>query len=323
MAILKSTSLPDSAIVTNEDMNKALQKKLYEERVNLAANLVIDIEALCHDCFSNGLNQIDHYIIHRCKQLLGETLNSLGLFNVSLYTDVETAISDAIKKTENQEREARALIVAEALRHGINAPPEPSQPANRFVHLNKYPRVKLIFNPRGKTSFDEPDADLQANNDMVAKTVDEINQVVKGTDPSSGNYVRRKYTKCEDGYLIKISFSDLKKPNEVVERISSFIKTLESLSLDELMISQQFSNWFQVEQANPFDLEVSGYANYEQSIAISVFNLGEFTASFYVSTILTNLNILLTNKLKDSDKLSLLIQKESINNSFLCINLEY
>ncbi len=322
MAILKPTSTSDNTVVTNSDMHRGLQEKFYKESLALAADLVIDIEAIYHDCFRGGLNQIDHNIIHRCKHLLGETLNELGLFNVNLHADINQAINQAATSQEIEAKRLRDLAIAEAKRTNSPLPPEP-RVANRFICLESHPRVKLDFKPRGKNSVDESDESLNSSNEHVSKTVAEINEIIGQLDPSSGNAVRRKYTQPEDGYLITISFGDLTSVDQVLNRLSSFINTIESLSLDELMISQQFSNWFNVKQVNPFDLESADIDELTQSIVISVFNLEEFTASFYVSAMLNNTKIQISNAVSGSEKLSIKENKASINSSFLCINLQF
>lgn len=322
MAILKSTLSSDNTVITNGDMNRDLQDKFHKDHITLAAQLVVDIEAIYHDCFRGGLNQIDHNIIHRCKQSLGETLNSLNLFNVYLMADINMAIAQATQKQDVEAKKLRDLALGEAERENLPPPPMPNA-SNRFISLDSHPRVKLAFNPRGKNSVNESPESLQASNDQVSKIVDEINQLIKSFELSSGDLVRRKYTNSEDGYLISLSFSDLTNVEQVLNRLAAFIKTAESLSLDELMISQQFSTWFTVKPANPYDLELTAASSLIQTVAVSVFNLEEFTASFYVSAILNNLKIQISNLHNGSEKLSLLKSTKSINNSYLCINLQF
>lgn len=324
MVTLKSTSLSNSVSDIHEDMNKALHDNLYQTRIKLVANLVNDIEALHHGCFQGGLNQIDQNILHRCKQALGATLNDLGLFNVFLYSDVETAITQTISELEDEDKKAWALAAQDAAKHGINPPPQPPSTPKRFVALKRHPRVRLGFKPRAKNDFDELLEDLNTSNNSALRTISEINELISKSEPSTGNEVRRKHTHSNDGFLISINCADLNSTSEVLDRITSFIDTVESLSLDELMIAQQFSSWMKMEQLNPFDLEVTDVKkNLVQSIAISVFNLEEFTASFYVSTLLKNIEILIANSLAKDGSLTLKHHAKSLNSSFLSINLKF
>lgn len=296
MATLKYTSSSDSEAISKDH---ALQ--LYKNNLLNAASYLIDLEAMYHECLKGGVSLIDHNIIHRCKISIGKVFNDLGLFNTYVYADIDAEV----EKAKNM-----------------------AAPNAKFLKFTNRPRVKIGFNPRAKSYFDESEDNVNESNNRALSSVDEINKLIAETPILTANAVRRKYTVAQDGYLIHLMFADLSDSEAVLERIGHFIGTVEALSLDELMISQQFSEWFTVEQSNPFSLELIANSSenaelYDQSIAITVFNLNDYTASFYLSTILKNIKQRITNYVLVSDSLSMKYHKHSINNSYECVNLHF
>ena len=338
MAILKSTSSLESSREQNESMNSGLIQNINDQAIKAVTDLVIDLEAMHHQCFKQGLNRIDHNIIHRCKLLLGQKFKALNLFNVSLIPDTDSIIQKHISEQRKADEDAYALAVKQANELKISPPQQ--KPFNlQFIAFDDLPRLKLDFKPRAKSSFDESDESLDKSNLYVETVIKSINQDIVSRPSSSCTEVRRKYTTLEDGYLITLNFNDISTAGAALDRLNIFINTIESLSMDELMISQQFSTIFKVEQTNPFLLEqevklkdsqetsasteTNSKPSLDQYIKISVFNLAEFTPSFYVSTILKNISKLMNMSMNNSERLSLIQKKHSINSSFVCVNLNF
>jgi hypothetical protein len=270
----------------------------YSEALNIAAMHLLDLEVLYHYDFIHGFDTLDQMIVRNCKRKMSIALHTLNLFNLFL-------------------KHADFKLV----RAGNNL----------VLHLQELPRILLSFNPRSAKFTGESTEEIEKDNNRVGDAVEYINNIISNTECHDIVDVRSRYTTDEDGFLIAIKLGQNLTEAEFIRKIETFIEEAQSLSLDELMISQQFSDWYTLQHKNPFWLHQKKEAT-SQSILISIFNVHCFSPSYFLATLLDNIKIKVLSKLKgqpsnsdieeSSHKLQIQDQYSSINNSFVILNFE-
>lgn len=259
-------------------INNINSQKL-ENNLRDIANLICDIEAIFHECFKNALNEFDQNIIKRCKTKISILFRDIGAYNLYMgYDEVQQ---------NNQ---------------GFITP------------LTTLPKVKLYFHGRSVSDSGEDADSISKENEYIESCIKKINEYKQLINNDIIN-VRKKYATHEDGVLIKIKTRNLTK-SQIIERIDFFIEEVRNLSLDELMISQQFTDWFSLENTNPYSLVKN--QNHEEGIFISLFYMDSFVPCYYLSIILMSIKKQLSS-LNSLDNFKLAYP--SINESFVSLSI--
>lgn len=270
----------------------------YSDGLNTAAMHLLDLEALYHNNFINGFNTLDQSIVKNCKRDISIALHNLNLYN--LYVN-----------------HADFLLVG--------------NDNNSVLMLKELPRVMLHFNPRSAQFTGESAQDIEKDNNRVSDAVKYINNIIGQSECHNIIDVRSRYTNSEDGFLIEIKFSKHLNELEFINKMESFIEETQSLSLDELMISQQFSEWYSLEHKNPFWLHQQNETK-NQTIMLSIFNIHCFSPAYFLSVLLDNIKIKVLSNIKkkldvsengiQNQKMQIKEKYTSINDSFVNLNFE-
>lgn len=270
----------------------------YSDALNTAALHLLDLEALYHNNFINGFNTLDQNIVKNCKRDISIALHNLNLYNLYVnHADFQLVSNDN----------------------------------NPVRTLKELPRVMLHFNPRSAKFTDEPAQEIEKDNIRVGDAVNYINAITSLADCHNIIDVYSRYTNSEDGFLIEIKLSKHLNELEFINKMESFIEETQSLSLDELMISQQFSEWYSLEQKNPFWLHQQNETK-SQTIMLSIFNIHCFTPAYFLAVLLDNIKIKVLSKIKNNidvpdnglqkQKMRINEKYSSINDSFVILNFE-
>lgn len=278
---------------------KKVEAVRYAEKLTSAAIHILDLEALYHNNMLQGFDMLDQLILKNCKRKMSIALHELNLFNLYIKNDEFKLFS-----TEN----------------------------DPVLRLKKLPRVLLSYNPRSTKFTGEPLTDIEADNNRVNDAVQYINNILVNSKCHEIVDVRSRYTSDNDGFLIEINFSSNLTEQIFIDKIETFIEEAQSLSLDELMISQQFSDWYTLQHKNPYWLHQNN-TDQSQTILISIFNIHCFSPSYFLSTLLDNLKnkvllrlenqILNLTDTNHSQQLLIKDQYSSINDSFVIFNISF
>lgn len=293
-----------------KEKQAALEKLAAQQRANSIqeiCDLILDLESLYHNNFKNSQNQIDLQIIQRCKYKVSECFDNLNLYNLFLKSDVDQYIrSKEIQRDSSYEVEKE------------------SDKVKIFNYIDEYPRIALDFKPRDIENIKDSVEQVNKDNARVEKVISEINAILAKRETPSIFKVRQKYTSNDDGFLIYLKFPSELMIDSALSRIDDFTDTVKHLSLDELMISQQFTENFRVTQENPYTLQVNNDHKPPQSIRISVHNLKDYAPCYYLTVVLENIKEDI-NRIRDSNssktEINLSKSYETINDCFVSIEL--
>lgn len=314
MAILKlfnkKPSDQEKQAAQDKEKQVAQENLVAQHRANTIhelCDLILDLESLYHNDFRNGLNQVDLQIVQRCKYKISECFDNLDLYNLFLRSDVEQYIrSKKIERNDWYETD------------------DESGKVKIFHYIDDYPRFLLDFKPRDIENTKDSLEKVNQDNARVQQVVSEINSILAKQQTPSIFKVRQKYTSKDDGFLIHLKFPSDLTIQAALSQIDDFTDTVKHLSLDELMISQQFTESFRISQDNPYSLQVDSDHKIPQSIRISVQNLKDYAPCYYLTVVLENIKEAINN-LKDANdsktEINLSKSYETINDCFVSMEL--
>lgn len=260
-----------------------------ENQIREAAYLILDIQALFHEVFINTLNHYDLSILRRCKSKLSIILKELNIYN--LYLE-----HDKIQYSEN----------------------------NAIRPVDKYPLVFLSFHPRSEGFVGEDAELIRQDNERVAEFIQCINAILQEQPAHTIDAVRERYSKTEDGYCITLHVADTETPLDLYLKIDELLEDVRNLSLDELMVSQQFSGVYTVEQKSPFWLKAQ--KDLGAGIRINIHNIDSFAPFYYLSVLLESLKRKIELQLAEASEqekvLDLHFGYDSLNKSFVHLKIK-
>lgn len=307
MDILESSNKknPDQGDLAEHQGNLVAQHRA--NHIHDICDLILDLESLYHNDFKNGLNQIDLQIVQRCKYKVSECFEKLDLYNLFLRSDVDQYI-----KSKKIERDKSYELDDE------------TDSVKFFHYIDDYPRFLLDFKPRDIENVSDSLEKVNQDNARVKQVVSEINSILAKQETPSIFKVRQKYTSKDDGLLIHLKFPSDLPIHSALSQIDDFTDTVKHLSLDELMISQQFTESFKITQDNPYSLQVDRGHKMPQSIRISVHNLKDYAPCYYLTVVLENIKEAI-NKVCDLNasetEIHLSESYETINDCFVSMEL--
>lgn len=261
-----------------------------ENYLNEAALLIMDLQAFFHEVFLRGLHQYDLSILRRCKAKLSTILKELDLYNLYLkHENIEYSENGSIKP------------------------------------LQELPGVYLLFHMRDQEDIEEAIDQVRQDNSRVGDLVGRINQIIQQKPKPTIDQVKERYASDEDGFLIRLPLKVNEDLKSIYHKIDLLREDVQHLSLDELMISQQFSEVYGVEYKHPFWLK-NRSQNEPLGIYINIFAVESFTPFYYLSVLLETLKRkieLAVNELADGETdLVMKFGYESLNRSYVLLNIE-
>lgn len=273
------------------DHVQLIQLKNFENSILIIVDLILDLEAIYLENFKNGLLELDWDVIRRCKTKLSLHLEELGLYNLFLDEGDLHFISDE----------------------------------NDFSTIKEIPRIKLNFKPRAQNFAYEDPQIIKNENDAVLKKIELICKNLKSRDLSNIQDVRKKYVTDMDGFTFTLRFTENAHVDEVLEKINSFKEEVENLTLEELMVAQQFTDFFKVDYTNPFWIEKEKITK-NQTIMISLRNIETSAPFHFFSTIILNINNTIKKRIdsgrdKKNKSIKIFLSYNSINQSHIAYNL--
>ena len=273
------------------DHVQLIQLKNFENSILIIVDLILDLEAIYLENFKNGLLELDWDVIRRCKTKLSLHLEELGLYNLFLDEGDLHFISDE----------------------------------NDFSTIKEIPRIKLNFKPRAQNFAYEDPQIIKNENDAVLKKIELICKYLKSRDLSNIQDVRKKYVTDMDGFTFTLRFTENAHVDEVLEKINSFKEEVENLTLEELMVAQQFTDFFKVDYTNPFWIEKEKITK-NQTIMISLRNIETSAPFHFFSTIILNINNTIKKRIdsgrdKKNKSIKIFLSYNSINQSHIAYNL--
>lgn len=234
----------------SDDHLKLYQDQRITNSIHNAVPLIMDIQAIFHEVFGAGLNHYDLNILKRCKTKLSEILKELSLYNLHMdYSAIEHSSDGKIKPL-----------------------------------TGSYPSTFLTFNERSPSFVGEDVELVSADNERVASCIERINSIIASQPKPDINSVREKYANTEDGYCLLIHLNETETLSSIVEKIDALKDDVRHLSLDELVVSQQFSDVYFIEQKNPYWLK--NQLNLGVGIRINIHNIDSFAPFYYLSVLL-------------------------------------
>jgi len=276
------------------DLNhvELIKNKRDEKTISHIVDLILDLESMYLANFENGLLELDWLSIKRCKTELSVNLNKLGLYNTYLDEGFLNFFEDE----------------------------------NIFKTIKDIPRIKLCFNPRGREFPHEDLDDIKKSNDKAHETIALISQNLASRGLANIQDVRKKYVTETDGFLFSIKFQESIKIDDFFNIITSFKEEVENLTLEELMIAQQFTDLYKASYANPFTLGNEEPVK-SQMILISLRNIETSAPFYFFNTIILNIIASIQKKadlakLEKKDSLKAVLSYNSINQSHISYNLD-
>lgn len=276
----------------NQHYDENIKKYTAQKQENLvqeAAALILDIQALFHEVFINSLNHYDLSILRRCKTKLSIILKELNIYNLHL-------LHSQIQHSEN----------------------------GKIKKLTEYPLVSLSFHERSVAFVGEDLDVVRQDNERVAAFVQRINDIIRSQTNHTIDAVRERYSRVEDGCCISILISDNETPASLYEKIDALHEDVRNLSLDELIVAQQFSGVYTVELRSPFWLKAQ--KNLDAGIRINIHNIDSFAPFYYLSVLLESLKRKIELQVMEAGEqeteLDLNYGYDSLNKSYLHLNIK-
>lgn len=272
----------------------SLKAKKDETTIDAVVSTILDLEAIYRENFFSELDdELDIFALKKCKTELSTLLGSLNLFNLKL-------ISNNLNFSKG-ERE--------------------------FLTINEIPRVKLSFKKRDKELPLESQDEIELENEYVNDTINLINKLLQEKNPVNIIDVRQKYVSNTDGFLFTLNFQQQISLTVLIKILRDFQTEISNLTLDELMISQQFTDLFKMQYINPFWLE-NNHSNLdcEQSILISVRNIESSTPFYYFNKVVEHLISIIQLTINEpaqnnTDSKLCFFSYNSLNQSYVYCNL--
>lgn len=280
------------ASVKTLDHVQSVQAKKDENTIAAIVEIILDLESLYLENFRNGLSELDWDVIKRCKTALSVQLRDLSFFNLYIDLGILQFIEDDKSK---------------------------------FSTIKEIPRIKLSFNPRTIEHAQESVEQVEKDNNYSEITIENINQQLISIEITPIDDVRKKYVNSMDGFTFTLKFAENLKAEDFFEKFDAFNEEVKNLTLEELMIAQQFTDLFKVDYTNPFWYEKSKSIK-DQNIIITLRNIETLSPFYYFNTILLNLRNTISQNLKvnDSEKnksIKIFLSYNSINQSHIACSL--
>lgn len=280
------------ASVKTLDHVQSVQAKKDENTIAAIVEIILDLESLYLENFKNGLSELDWDVIKRCKTALSVQLRDLSFFNLYIDLGILQFIEDDKSK---------------------------------FSTIKEIPRIKLSFNPRTIEHAQESIEQVEKDNNYSEITIEKINQQLISIEITPIDDVRKKYVNSMDGFTFTLKFAENIKAEDFFEKFDAFNEEVKNLTLEELMIAQQFTDLFKVDYTNPFWYEKSKSIK-DQNIIITLRNIETLSPFYYFNTILLNLRNTISQNLKvnDSEKnksIKIFLSYNSINQSHIACSL--
>lgn len=273
----------------------SLKAKKDETTIEAIVATILDLEAIYRENFFSELDdELNIFALKKCKTNLSTLLSSLNLFNLNLSSNKLNFSKD------NDE----------------------------FLTINDIPRIQLSFKKRDKELPIENQGEIDLENEHVHNTISLINKLLQEKQPTNILDVRQKYVSNNDGFLFTLNFHKTVSVIGLIKTLRDFQTEISNLTLDELMISQQFTDLFKMQYINPFWLE-NNHRNLvcDQSILISVRNIESSTPFYYFKQVVEHLISILQltiNKAEttiNSDSKPCFFSYNSLNQSYVYCNL--
>jgi hypothetical protein len=198
---------------------------------------ILDIESLFNHNFHHGLLYLDEIILQKCKRKLIAAFHANGYYNLSIECDMIqlknnnalTGISDVPRvyiQFTPQELKSKDFLV------------EGAEPIQETVEQKK------IIDKQSESIFKE--------NEAIRDVVNSLNSAISSSKRHDIINVRMNNLTDQDGYVVYINLNNTSNLGDVLNKILSFKNDVSSLNMDELIIAQQFTSEFYVEQKNPY-----------------------------------------------------------------------
>lgn len=206
------------------------------------ASTILDIESLFNHNFHHGLLYLDEIILRKCKRKLIAAFHANGYFNLSIECDMmqlksNSALSGIIEvprvyvKFTPQELKSKDFLV------------DGTEP----IHETKEQKDLLEIQA----------ASINKDNEAIKKTVTSLNNLIGNSKRHDIINVRMNNLTDQDGYVVYLNLNNINNIGDLINKILSFKNDISSLNMDELIIAQQFTSEFYVEQKNPYWLNTT------------------------------------------------------------------
>lgn len=206
------------------------------------ASTILDIESLFNHNFHHGLLYLDEIILRKCKRKLIAAFHANGYFNLSIECDMMQLKSNS------------ALFgIIDVPRVYVKFTPQELKSKDFLVEGTE---------PIHETKEQKDILDIQAesinkDNEVIKKTVTSLNSLISNSKRHDILNVRMNNLTDQDGYVVYLNLNNINNIGDLIHKILSFKNDISSLNMDELIIAQQFTSEFYVEQKNPYWLNTT------------------------------------------------------------------
>lgn len=279
----------DVKSIAGFDEKSIVDKQKFINSIKEIIDSILDLEAIYHENYINGLSIRDEKLLSKCKQNIIENMNLCNMYNV--------------------------VIVQDDVEYGR---------VDGIYQMLSLPRIKLKFNPRVKDSFLDKNTNYDEENKYVENLVRIINSILTSSSTALINDVYRKYLNERDGFLIKLCFKETPSISSIIEKLRTIRVELKNLSIDEIMITQQFTKDFSIELSKPFNTNTTDLQS--GFIAISIINL-KFSKCLnfmpcVIELIESRIKKQFYSEIGDSKSIYCKFQFRSINETFISVNTD-
>ena len=240
------------------------------------ASTILDIESLFNHNFHHGLLYLDEIILRQCKRKLIAAFHANGYFNLSIECDMmqlknNSALSGIREvprvyvKFKPQELKSKDFLV------------DGTEP----IHETKEQKDLLEIQA----------ASINKDNEAIKKTVTSLNNLIINSKRHDIINVRMNNLTDQDGYVVYLNLNNINNIGDLINKILSFKNDISSLNMDELIIAQQFTSEFYVEQKNPYWLNTTLHEsqdisekNIESFLSKSVLAISLYNPHYQVPT---------------------------------------
>lgn len=219
---------------------------------------ILDIESILHENYKFGLNENHQKILKKCKNIIHKNASYCNLFNIEF------------SQGEGGFNADRVLV--------------------------ELPRVLLNFKER---EFDYSIGDLDfinIENTRVSSVVNRINILLKKAKLKDISSVLKKYSSDKDGFMFEIPVTKNLTLDELKARLDIVKSEVENLSLNKIMVTQQFSNAFKLSFSKPYH-ELKSSAD---GILISILNMNFESVLYFLKNIFELINFKIRKCYNDS-----------------------
>lgn len=240
------------------------------------ATTILDIESLFNHNFHHGLLYLDEIILRKCKRKLIAAFHANGYFNLSIECDMM------------QLKNNSALIgIREVPRVYVKFKPQELKSKDFLVDGTE----PIHETKEQKNLLDIQAASINKDNEAIKKTVTSLNNLIINSKRHDIINVRMNNLTDQDGYVVYLNLNNINNIGDLINKILSFKNDISSLNMDELIIAQQFTSEFYVEQKNPYWLNTTLHEsqdisekNIESFLSKSVLAISLYNPHYQVPT---------------------------------------